>query len=344
MNMKRAAILLLCAVLILGVLSGCAKKDTTKPTQANPAAPTEPTQAPTEEYTLEREDGKNQLTFYWTDKTADYSTCDMWIWMPGADGRGYVFHPCESGAKVVLNVPEEITEVGFIVRRNCSDPGGTSWGEATKDFADDRFAIMDGPDTVIYLKPGDGGQYISTDGGKTLTQTKLFSLAAIVGMNQIQYFVTPAAKITSMDQVKVFDGSKEVEIESLSSLNNEVITGTITLAENLDFAKTYTVRIEGFEEKTAVPTKVFDSKEFIEQYTYDGNDLGAIVDGGETVFKLWAPTASKVVLNLFDAGDGTGKKRSFDIIISTPNGSSLRAMLFPFVTRFPNSTNSCIII
>ena len=33
-----------------------------------------------EEYTLPREEGTRQLTFYWQDEEADYSTCDMWIW------------------------------------------------------------------------------------------------------------------------------------------------------------------------------------------------------------------------------------------------------------------------
>ena len=77
-----------------------------------------------EEYTLPREEGTRQLTFYWQDEEADYSTCDMWIWYPNADGHGYLFHPCAYGVKVVLNVPEDVSEVGFIVRRRCSDPGG----------------------------------------------------------------------------------------------------------------------------------------------------------------------------------------------------------------------------
>ena len=121
-----------------------------------------------EEFMLPREEGMRQLTFYWFRDSGDYDNCDMWIWFPNADGKGYLFHPCEYGAKVVLNVPEEISKVGFIVRTDCSDPGGTSWGSATKDYDKDRYAELTGDTTEIYLKPGDGNQYKSDDGWKTL--------------------------------------------------------------------------------------------------------------------------------------------------------------------------------
>ena len=301
--LKKLAAILLCLVLFASVFAGCGKDQ--KKTGSETEAPTVP-----EEYFLDPEPGTNQLSFYWYADGVDYSTCDMWIWYPNADGRGYLFHPCAYGAKVVLNVPEDISEVGFIVRRNCSDPGGSSWGDATKDFDEDRFAVITGPNTEIYLKPGDGSQYTSTDGGITLSQPNRFDLAAIIALDQIQYFISPAKRITSLDQVKVSDGEREIPVKELSSLNNEMITGVITLEEELDLSKVYSVSIEGFEAQNAVPTKVFDSQAFSEKYTYEGDDLGAIIHGENTTFKVWAPTASAVVLNLFDAGDGSPARES----------------------------------
>ena len=313
--MKRTLAILLCLLMLCGLFAGCeqpaspgesgTKTDTGAAPASTEAAPAS-TDAPpaTEEYSLEREPGTNQITFYWKGENVDYSKCDMWIWYPNADGRGYPFHPCEYGGKVVLNVPTEISEVGFIVRRDCSDPGGTSWGDAVKDYENDRFAAITGESTEIYLLSGEEGQYFSTDGGKTLSQAKEFTLAAIVDLNQIQYSIKPATRFSSLDQIKVLEGDREIPIESLSSLNNEVITGVITLAEELDVSKSYTVQLEGFEAQTAVPTKVFDSPAFVERYTYDGDDLGAVIDGDITRFKLWAPTASEVVLNLYAEGEG----------------------------------------
>lgn len=48
----------------------------------------------------------------------------------------------------------------------------------------------------------------------------------------------------------------------------------------------------------------FASEAFNRQYTYTGNDLGAVYSADHTSFKLWAPTAEFVVLNLYrDGGD-----------------------------------------
>ena len=89
-------------------------------------------------------EGVRRLTLYWTDEGVDYETCDVWIWFPGKDGSGHLFEPCEYGGKTSVDVPEDVSEVGFIVRRDCSEPGGSSWGNATKDYDGDRFAVLTG--------------------------------------------------------------------------------------------------------------------------------------------------------------------------------------------------------
>ena len=244
------------------------------------------------------------LVLYWTEPDGVYENCDVWIWFPGKDGRGYLFEPCDYGVRCTVEVPEDVTEVGFIVRKACSDPGGTSWGSATKDFEDDRYAVLEGPLTEIWLQPGDGMQYTSRDGGKTLDPIRIFNLAGIMTPTEIKYSIRPETRIESMDQVHVRLDGKDVAIASLSSLGNNVNNGRIVMAEPLDLSRTYTVEIEGYGEAPAVPTGLFDSEEFIANYTYDGDDLGAVITGDKTVFKVWAPTASAVSLNLFEAGNG----------------------------------------
>ncbi len=315
--MQKKWIACLLAFLMLFGLFACGGQSTPEPAAPAaetpaPAAEVPETEAPaaeateepaSDEYFLPKEDGKNQLTVYWKAESINFETSDMWMWFPGADGRGYPMYPCEYGAKCMINVPKDVEEVGFIVRVNCSEPGGASWGEATKVYDKDRFAKMEG-DTAIYLIDKEAEIYYSSDGGKTLMQKMAVNYIGIVSKNEIKYNITPAKRITSLDQVAVYDGDRRLEIESLSSLNNEVVMGTIRLKEDLDISKNYDVEIEGYARKTAIPTGIFDSLDFIENQTYDGDDLGAVLHGGETTFKVWAPTASRVVLNLYEAGDG----------------------------------------
>ena len=48
---------------------------------------------------------------------------------------------------------------------------------------------------------------------------------------------------------------------------------------------------------------VFSSPEFEAKYTYHGNDLGAVWTPGETVFRLWAPTADQAKVRLYRSGN-----------------------------------------
>ena len=318
-NMKRLLALFMASVMVF-CLAGCGTEkpqSTEAPETVQTTAATEPATteapAPTEtepDYTEEFPpvaDGCNQLVLYWhSDKAVDISTSDVWIWWGEVAGRGYTFLPCPYGFKCVVNVPEDITEVGFIVRTGCSDPGGSSWGDATKDYEADRFAIITGKETHIYLLSGDGAQYYSEDGGKTLEQIRIFKQAGIISANEIRYNVSPSVRISDLSQIKLTANGEEVAVENLSSLGNKVVTGIITTAEPLDVTKNYELFIEGYGSKPVMPTTVFDSDDFIENLTYDGDDLGAVLseDGKSTTFKLWAPTAAKVVLNLFKEGNG----------------------------------------
>ena len=313
---SRILSLLLVAIMLLSlVLTSCRSDPSSNNNSTSESTPDGGKwQIPEGEYTIPKEEGYNQITFYWSHPGV-IENCDIWAWWDGKEGSGYIMHPCDYGAKVVLNVPVGIEQIGFIVRTGCSEPGGSSWGEATKDgTSEDRFAVIEGEETFIYLKSGDAAQYTSQDGGKTLTMIKKFTLAGMTDFHKIQYNVTPKTAITSYKQVKVYEGDKELTILDISNMGREVTGGIIEVEETLDIGKNYRVVIEGYGEKAVVPTSIFDSEYFIENYTYDGDDLGAIINGDKTTFKVWAPTASKVVLNLFTSGHEGSAYKSVDMV------------------------------
>ena len=256
--------------------------------------------------TVERQEGCNLLTFYWKGN-ADLETSDIWIWWEGKDGSGYPLVPCGYGGKCSVNVPDYIKEVGFIVRTDCSDPCQNFWGSAEKDWAEDRTAVITGENTEIYLITGNGAQYRSDDGGATLQQIRFFNLAGIISPSSIRYFIAPGNTEVA-GTVRVFDGDREIGVKGISDMWLNGTSGVIELDEKLDISREYRVCIEGYGERTAIPTEIFDSESFIAEYTYDGDDLGATimtVDGKTvTQFKVWAPTAGSVVLNIYSAGNG----------------------------------------
>jgi len=54
-------------------------------------------------------------------------------------------------------------------------------------------------------------------------------------------------------------------------------------------------------EETAM-SSFYSSEEFEAQYTYEGNDLGAVWTKESTTFRVWAPTADAVTVNLYESG------------------------------------------
>ena len=297
---RRFLIFLLIVIMLFSILC-------TACTEIEPA-PIEPEP----EYDEAIPDGYRRLTLYWNGD-GPYENCDVWAWWDGKEGEGYLFHACEYGAKALINVPQEIDTVGFIVRKDCSDPGGNSWGNAVKDFDSDRFAELEGEDTKIYLKSGEEDQYFSDDGGKTLNMRKKLTLVGIVDQNRLQYRITPKTNLTDIGMIKVWEGDREINVKSISTLGRAAASGYIEIAETIDLTKSYRVEIEGYGSKTAIPTSIFDSKYFSENYHYDGDDLGAVTSDGKTTFKLWAPTASRVILNLYEAGHDTESYRQVEM-------------------------------
>ncbi len=298
--MKRTLSFMLVFVMLLGLLSGCVQPQGPSTQGSNPT--TVPTvTAPNEDYS-DIPDGMNQLVIYW-DYAEDISKAAFWIWPEGGDGQGYPVEADDYGCKAVVNLPENVTRVGFIACFDCSSTSGSTWIGGTKDVDKDRFIDMDARRVVAYLKRGDENIYFSTNGG-SLESVKTLKSAVMTGFDTIDYSVSPAVELTALSQVKVFQGDREIAIAELSKLNKSSANGTITLTEKLDLTQAYEIEIEGYGRHKVIPTKIFDSEEFVDNYTYDGTDLGAVIDGTSTTFKVWAPTASKVVLNLFTAGNG----------------------------------------
>ena len=306
MKKKRLYSLLSVLLAFVTLLAGCfGGGDASSSSSSSSSSSNSSSSSAGDEYTLERGENEKQLTIYYQ-RGAGYDGCDVWMWYENVNGRGYELHECAYGAKVILNVPNTIDEVGFIIRTGCSDPGGETWGTATKDGTDaDRSVALKGDETVIYTKAGDAKSYTSTDGGLTLKEIKYISLVDMQDSTHVKFVLSSAMKFDSLFDYQLKDGDgNAVGIQTVTTVGQQASYGVITTSQPLDLTKSYTLALPDLDPVPVVPNTYFSSTDFKQNYLYDGNDLGVTLETDKTTFKLWAPTASKVTLNLFNAGNG----------------------------------------
>ena len=139
-------------------------------------------------------------------------------------------------------------------------------------------------------------------------------------------------------------------VKSVSENGNQL---TITTNNDIDFQKAMTVTVDG-QQYTIDPTNgtampVVRSQAFDNKYTYNGHDLGASYTPTATTFKIWAPTASQVSLNLFDNDtDPKAKLKSWQhmqydantgVWSITVNGD-LKDTAYDYLVQFANGKNN----
>lgn len=83
---------------------------------------------------------------------------------------------------------------------------------------------------------------------------------------------------------------------------------TFTLEQPLDVMKDYTITYSNVTVDISMPY-VYSESFFEEEYTYEGDDLGATIEADKVTFKVWAPMASEVSVNTYESGTkGTDDK------------------------------------
>lgn len=111
--------------------------------------------------------------------------------------------------------------------------------------------------------------------------------------------------------IKIFSNDKEIiytDINIMQEFLNEEYwqRHCLILDENLDISKSNKVVVG--EKKLLLDVKqYFKTKEFKEEFTYTGNDLGCTRIDDKTLFKIWAPTATEVNVNIYNESSSTDK-------------------------------------
>ena len=124
--------------------------------------------------------------------------------------------------------------------------------------------------------------------------------AFIEDYNRIVLFVADAWGVTQ-DDFKVYSGGVSIPITDFYSNPHEGHEINLTLGRQLNPEQPCFVVRSGIS-VAAQPKGIYDTAEFAARYTYNGK-LGASIESGRTVFRVWAPFAQSVKLNIYSDGE-----------------------------------------
>ena len=235
-----------------------------------------------------------------------YDDWSVWFWNLGQEGTDIPF-AVEDGEQVAtFTVAAGVTSVGFIVKL----PG---W--AAKDVNMDQFidvaAYISG--TVhVYVESGVEGFTIKL-GDDVVSGIKVKSATFKEELGIQVVLTSEIADFATAFTVIGPDGAMEID--------GTFITGTgrytIKTKEALDLYASYSVIYNDEEYEIKMPN-VYSTKAFEDAYTYTGNDLGVTFAPGKTSFRVWAPTATDVKVNLYGSGT-TGEDDMVGQLQMTPD-------------------------
>lgn len=235
-------------------------------------------------------EGSLILKLHYHREDGNYDGWDVWLWEVGGEGGGFPFAEEDGEMVATKEITPGITSVGFIVRTE-------DW---TKDFDGDQFidiSEMVSGTVHIYVESGVEG-YTKEYGDDVVIGTKL---KTAVYNNDGTITVTMTGEIESgLDGLFTVAG-KDGDIAVTGVEAGPDFTYIVTLGEELDSFKSYTITYDGSTYKVGIPN-IYSTEEFEREYTYTGDDLGATWTESATSFRVWAPTAESVTLKLFASG------------------------------------------
>ena len=192
--------------------------------------------------------------------------------------------------------------MGYIVRRS---EGDNEWAE--KDVASNRFvdlSVVLGGTVHIYIKSGEEEVVVNYDEAN-IAEGNIIRKASIKeeALDTINFELFEAANNGTLETTYKLYTTKGVEVGiSTITLNSDNKTGVIKLANPVELINSYVLKGSNGIEVEVVAPDYYSTKDFVDKYTYTGNDLGANYSSSKTTFKLWAPNATQAKVMFYKTG------------------------------------------
>lgn len=227
---------------------------------------------------------------------SNYTGWNVWFWSDG-DGKAYNFEEeskDDKGMVTSITLAPGTLKLGFIVRLN-------EW--EAKDTENDRFVdlseVLSG--TVdVYVTSGEENFEVVM-GDDVETGICIYDAHVKDDYQTIEFMISGELSQEEVDSIKILDGDlKEMKIKEILFSKKK---GTAKTKGKFKKQGNYYVTLgDGAPVKAGMPD-IYSTEEFEKEFAYDGNDLGAEWTKESTTFKVWAPTAEAVSVNLFKEGE-----------------------------------------
>lgn len=242
------------------------------------------------------------LVFHYHRSDNNYTGWKLWLWGQGEGGADYEFTKNEEAYGKYLYLPvasfTDLTQVNFIIKKG-------SWEQQTPDanikYADYTFDVATNAyhfyllnmNTKVFpsIESALGNQILESDFATKTT------IKVVTNNEPANYIIKEGDDVVKSSVVTAFYSS---------TLYTWSFTINLGASYEPNFTKGYTVEV-GYKTGNAVTEIVglkglFDDPYFVEELTYQGDDLGVTYSPTESTFKVWAPTAQTLKLRLYNSG------------------------------------------
>ena len=249
--------------------------------------------------------GETTVNIYYA--SSSYASADVWVWPKDGDGAAYAFKDSgdsEKGGVASVTFGADVTEIGFIIRSTAGN-----W--KTKDPGDDRtvdFSAKESGDVDVYCAPG------TTVDDFVVGYNGPLTVKSAVASDDCEHIDVVFAKLPNESDGTI-EGSQFSIVDSdvtVSSVDVNKNKAKLTLSGKLDAGSNYSIEFGGAYTTVKMPD-IFSTKAFEEEFTYDGDDLGANYTKASTMFRVWAPTATAMSVNLYSEGNGDNIIESYQM-------------------------------
>ncbi len=254
-----------------------------------------------------------------TNDRSSYQPWNVWAWdmTNGGNGAAYEFTGYDDyGVYADLDLSviadgKDINKLGFIVRTDTwsKDPDG--------DRSIDINETSPGGLQNVYVRTAESTVFDTQENACK----SIVSYAMLRNSKTISVYFKPLSNdfrsyaprftvsVNGDDQAKFTMGEYDASLKKVDlTLNNEIdISDVVTVSYRFDPAWINKVEL--------MFTNYYDTEEFDQKYAYAGADLGVTFDNEaaatKTTFKVWAPTSTKMALNLYNTGDYMTEKTPY---------------------------------